>query len=383
MSDPYRPPGRTCFIIPTYNEAANIVALLEQVTALHPAPDTLFLVVDDDSPDGTAAKVEQCAQNDSRLHLARGPRNGLGAAYVRGMAYAIDVLDADTVIQMDADFSHNPADAGGLLAQLREGADVVIGSRYAAGGSIDQQWHPGRRQLSRWGNRLARWISGIKGVSDTTAGFKAIRATALEAANFRDIKVRGHAFQIVLLHRLLGSGARVEEIPIHFRDRQHGKTKLGLGSLLEFFAAVWRLFFHSHAELIKFLATGLLGVGVNLGSFYLLLWLGLHKFIASPIAIEISILFNFALNQRWTFASRSMTGRLPIRGLKFNLVSLLTLAISYTTFLVLSLPFPATSPLLLQACAILPAALLNFALNSRWTFRRTTAGATDAAPPSA
>ena len=165
---------------------------------------------------------------------------------------------------MDADFSHDPADAGRLLARVASDADVAIGSRYVAGGSIDQRWSWRRRQLSLWGNRLARWIAGLKGVRDCTAGFKAIRADALRAANVQEITVLGYAFQVALLHRLLHAGARVVEEPIHFRDRERGVTKLGLESLLEFGYHIWWLRLASHRTFIKFCLTGASGVLVNL-----------------------------------------------------------------------------------------------------------------------
>ena len=369
-----RPGIGTCFVIPTYNEAPDIVALLRRLTGLYRDTDTAFLIVDDESPDGTARLVREFAASDDRVRLLEGSRRGFGQAYVRGMVHALETLGAGVVVQMDADFSHDPADAGRLLARLAGGgpggvADVAIGSRYVAGGTIDPRWHLGRRLLSRWGNRFARWIAGVRGVRDCTAGFKAIRADALRAAKVEDIRVRGHTFQVVLLHRLIHAGARVVEEPIHFRDREHGRTKLGIGSVLEFFYSIWWLRLASHRTLVKYGLTGLAGALVNLGSFQILLELGLHKFLASPIAIELSIVSNFLMNNYWTFADRAMLGRKRIRGLKYNLVALATLALSYATFVALSIPFPQASPVLLQACGIAPAAALNYFMNSCWTFR--------------
>ena len=369
-----RPGIGTCFVIPTYNEAPDIVPLLRRLTGLYRDADTAFLIVDDESPDGTARLVREFAASDDRVRLLEGPRRGFGQAYVRGMVHALETLGAGVVVQMDADFSHDPADAGRLLARLAGGgpgggADVAIGSRYVAGGTIDPRWHLGRRLLSRWGNRFARWIAGVRGVRDCTAGFKAIRADALRAAKVEDVRVRGHTFQVVLLHRLIHAGARVVEEPIHFRDREHGRTKLGIGSVLEFFYSIWWLRLASHRTLVKYGLTGLAGALVNLGSFQILLELGLHKFLASPIAIELSIVSNFLMNNYWTFADRAMLGRKRIRGLKYNLVALATLALSYATFVALSIPFPQASPVLLQACSIAPAAALNYFVNSSWTFR--------------
>ena len=369
------PGGGVCFVVPTYNEASNVEPLLRRLTGLYAEPDTAFLIVDDESPDGTARLVRAFAASHGRVHLLEGPRRGLGRAYVRGMSHALETLGADVIVQMDADFSHDPADARRLLGRLRDGADVAIGSRYTAGGRLDSGWPAGRRLLSRWGNRLARWIAGVRGVRDCTSGFKAIRAEALRAAKVADIGVRGHAFQVVLLHRLLAAGARVVEEPILFRDRAHGKTKLGMGGILEFFWGVWRLRLARHRVLVRYGLTGLAGVLVNLGSLQILLELGLHKLLASPIAIELSIVSNFLMNNYWTFADRVMSGRKRIRGLKFHLVALATLALSYATFVGLSTLFPRVPPVPLQACAILPATLFNYLVNSRWTFRETSPSA--------
>ena len=366
------PGAGVCFVVPTYNEAPNIEPLLRRVTGLYAEPDTAFLVVDDESPDGTARLVRAFAESDARVRLLEGPRRGLGRAYVRGMSHALESLGAGVIVQMDADFSHDPAAARLLLDRLADGADVAIGSRYTAGGRLDSGWPAGRRLLSRWGNRLARWIAGVRGVHDCTSGFKAIRAEALRAAKVEDIQARGHAFQVVLLHRLLAAGARVVEEPILFRDRAHGRTKLGIGGILEFFWGVWRLRLARHRILVRYGLTGLAGVLVNLGSLQILLELGLHKLLASPIAIELSIVSNFLMNNYWTFADRVMTGRKRIRGLKFHAVALATLALSYATFVGLSVLFPRVPPVPLQACAILPATVFNYLVNSRWTFRETT-----------
>ena len=365
---------RVCFVIPTYNEALNVTPLLRRLSDLYRDDTTIFLIVDDESPDGTADLVREFAHGERRVHLLEGRRRGLGDAYVRGMTHALDVLGAEVIVQMDADFSHDPADARILLGRLADGADVAIGSRYVAGGAIDGRWSMGRRLLSLWGNRMARWIAGLTAVRDCTAGFRAIRAEALRAAKVKAIHVQGYAFQIVLLHRLIQANARVVEEPVYFRDRDHGQTKLGMRDLVEFFYHVWWLRLASHRTFIKFVLTGLTGVLINLGSFHLLLDAGMHKLLASPLAIELSIIWNFLLNNYWTFADRALVGRKRIRGLKFNLVSLAGLALSYSTFIVLSMLFPETSLVLLQGCGIVPTAFLNYFLNSRWTFRGAQPG---------
>ena len=368
------PATKICFVIPTYNEARNVAPLLRRLTGLYTAAETRFLVVDDNSPDGTARYARECAAADPRIMLLPGERRGLGAAYVRGITYALDKLGAEVVVQMDADFSHAPADAARLLAALDGGADVAIGSRYVRGGTLDERWGCWRRLLSRWGNRLARWIAGIKSARDCTAGFKAIRASALRAAQIERARGNGYVFQVELLHRLTHADARIVELPIHFRERERGETKLGFANLVEFFYTVWWLRFAGYRTFVKFGVVGVTGVAVNLGSFLWLLHLGLNEFIASPVAIEISIIWNFVLNNYWTFADRALYGRKRVRGIKFNLVSLLSLGVSYTTFIVLSLLLPHAPLVALQACGIVPATLINYSLNSYWTFAETDAG---------
>lgn len=335
--------------------------------------DVQFLIVDDNSPDGTADLVRQFAKTCPQVKLLMGQKSGLGDAYIRGISYAISQIGAEVVVQMDADFQHDPSAARTLLNRLaasdKDGVDVAIGSRYVAGGAIDQNWSRRRLALSKWGNRLARIIAGVSPVQDCTSGFKAIKTSALNAAKIDEMKIRGYAFQVVLLHRLLNSGAKVVEVPVYFSDRAQGDTKLGYKDLLEFFYNLCCLRIASHQTFYKFMATGASGVLVNLGSFQILLVYGVNKFIASPIAIELSIISNFILNNFWTFGKRSLRGKKRHRVLKYNLVSLATLAMSYGTFTALTLAYPTAHLVLLQGLAVFPAVLVNYFVNSRWTFR--------------
>lgn len=363
--------SKVCFVIPTYNEAGNIQPLLMQLMELDEAWQVL--IVDDTSPDGTAELVESFANTCPRVHLSNGKKRGLGAAYKRGMTIAMHKLDADIIVQMDADFSHDPKAALPLLALLRDGADVAIGSRYLTTSSIDARWHIFRRWLSNGGNWLARRIAGIRGVYDCTSGFRAIKRVALERVAVEHLPVNGYAFQIALLHRLIHHDALVAEHPVHFSERVHGKTKLGVFDMLEFFFSVWMLRFPSAYTFTKFALTGLSGMVVNLSFFYLLIELSMHKYIASPLAVQISILWNFWLNNYWTFSHRELLGNKLVRGLRFNIVSLGTLALSFATFLTLSAVLPNWSSLLHQAVAVVPASLFNYFLNSYWTFRARVA----------
>ena len=170
-------PMKIVIILPTYNEKDNIrlliPALWKQFAELK--HEMHVLVVDDHSPDGTADAVREMMATYPNLHLITGEKEGLGAAYIRGMTYALKELQAEAVMEMDADFSHKPADVPRLLAALDEGADFVIGSRYVPGGSIPENWGRLRQAISRWGNIFARYLAGLYRVQDCTAGFRAIR----------------------------------------------------------------------------------------------------------------------------------------------------------------------------------------------------------------
>ncbi|MDG2277098.1 MAG: glycosyltransferase family 2 protein [Pseudomonadales bacterium] len=356
-----------CFVLPTYNEAQNIVAIIRQILVLDHANLTVqILVVDDASPDGTADLVH--ALNDERVRVLSGQKRGLGSAYTRAFEYVLKHMSVDAVVQMDADFSHAPMDASRLLAQLAS-TDVAIGSRYVAGGSVDPAWGLRRRLISKVGNLFARSVAGIYRVRDCTAGFKAIRVEALRRAFPLRLRVQGYVFQVASLHALQISGASIAEVPIYFADRAAGETKLGRDDIIEFFVHVWWLRLLSRKTFIKFALTGLTGVAVNLVSFQLLLSTLTNPYVSSAIAIEISIVWNFMLNNFWTFRDRTMRTRKRVRGLKFNAVSLLTLVLSFSTFVLLRWFFPDHPAWFSQFISIFPAALANYFANSYWTFK--------------
>ncbi len=360
-------------IIPTYNERENIVPLIGALRReFRTVPHAMkILVVDDSSPDGTADLVRAEQRGDPDLFLLTGEKKGLGAAYIRGMRHAVTELGADAVMEMDADFSHKPEDAPRLIAELDRGADFVIGSRYVAGGRIPADWGLRRRMNSKWGNIFARYVAGLSRVRDCTAGFRAIRASVIRRIDLEGLRVQGYAFQISLLHRALLNGAAVREVPVEFVDRTRGTTKLGLSDIVEFMANAWWIRLENSRTFLKFALVGTSGLALNLGVFTLLIDAGLNKYLASPVAIEISILSNFLLNNFWTFAGRNTASRFHLKGLKFNIVSLIALGISYGTFVALSLIFPRAVPQVNQAIGVVPATIVNYLLNSYWTFRET------------
>ena len=227
-------------IVPTYKEKENIRSLIQslQNQANRVSHQLHILVVDDNSPDGTAEEVKKeigkVRGDRKNVHLLTGKKKGLGAAYSRGIRYALNELSADVIINMDADFSHKPKDIPRLITEIEKGADFVIGSRYVRGGKVPDRWNLFRQANSRWGNRFARYIVGIDNVKDCTAGFRAIKREVLEEINLDSLKVRGYSFQMNLLYKSYMNGVKIKEIPVEFVEREKGHTKLGPSDILEF-----------------------------------------------------------------------------------------------------------------------------------------------------
>jgi dolichol-phosphate mannosyltransferase len=234
-------------VIPTYNEDANITDMVHAVLSL---PQNFeLLVIDDNSPDGTAQTVELLQKKfPGRLHLQkREGKLGLGTAYIKGFGWAIE-NQYDYIIEMDADFSHNPNDLPRLLATCENGADVVIGSRYVKGGSVEN-WPKDRILLSKGASIYVRLITWMP-VKDTTAGFVCYKRKVFEKINLNKIKFIGYAFQIELKFAAWHSGFSIQEIPIIFRERERGMSKMTKGIIREAVAGVlkmrWKSFFTNY-----------------------------------------------------------------------------------------------------------------------------------------
>jgi dolichol-phosphate mannosyltransferase len=226
--------GPAWLVLPTYNEADNVEPLVESARSNLPAA-TQILVVDDGSPDGTGERADRLAARHANVGvLHRGRKEGIGPAYVAGFRRAL-AGGAGLVLQMDADFSHDPAYLPRLIEASRS-ADLVLGSRYVAGGATSD-WGPMRRAISRGGSAYARRVLGVD-VRDLTGGFKCFRREVLEAIDLGSVAARGYAFQIETTYRALRLGFRVAEVPIVFRDRRLGNSKMD-GSILA--EAVWKV----------------------------------------------------------------------------------------------------------------------------------------------
>ncbi len=220
---------RTLIVLPTFNEADNIVEVLQKLRAV--VPEASVLVVDDSSPDGTADLVEEVAEEIGDVSVMRRPaKSGLGSAYRDGFRHGL-AAGYDVMVEMDSDLSHDPAALPSLLAAAADGAALALGSRYIPGGSIpDWSWH--RRALSRWGNRYAAAVLGID-VNDATSGYRAYRAEALAGIDFHTVQADGYGFQVEMAYRVLASGGRIVEVPISFTDRVRGESKMSSRIVVE------------------------------------------------------------------------------------------------------------------------------------------------------
>jgi dolichol-phosphate mannosyltransferase len=218
--------GTPWLVLPTYNEAKNIEAIVVAASAVLAAAvgDFRILIVDDGSPDGTGEIADRLSAEREQVRvLHRSEKNGIGPAYLAGFAHALE-HGADYMMEMDSDFSHDPADLARLLAAVRDGADLALGSRYVPGGGVTD-WGLLRRFVSEGGSTYARWMLGLK-VKDLTGGFKCFRRQVLEAIHFDSVRSQGYAFQVELTYRAVKAGFRVVEVPIVFKDRELGDSKM-------------------------------------------------------------------------------------------------------------------------------------------------------------
>jgi dolichol-phosphate mannosyltransferase len=229
--------GEPWLILPTYNEAENldaIVAAAGEVLAAAAPEGFRVLVVDDGSPDGTGRLADELAASKAWLEvLHRTEKNGIGPAYLAGFRHALD-RGAGYLMEMDSDFSHDPADLARLLEAIHAGADLALGSRYVPGGAVSD-WGLLRRLVSEGGSTYARLVLGLR-IKDLTGGFKCFRREVLEAIQFDGVRSQGYAFQVELTYRAVQAGFRVVEVPIVFRDRQQGESKMSWRIAVE---AMW------------------------------------------------------------------------------------------------------------------------------------------------
>ncbi len=362
---------KICFVLPTYNEEENIENIIELITQEgHNQSKSVFsiLVVDDNSSDQTQDIVKRVIDSANNVYLISGQKKGLGDAYKRGFVFAIDSLEADVIFQMDADGQHDTALIPQFLNAIEEGRDVVIGSRYVAGGSLPD-FSMFRLLISKIGNLLVRYIGGVIHIKDCTSGYRAIKTSYLKDLNFGYLSTRGYSFQSSLICDLAWRGADILEIPIAFTSRKGGDSKLSLRDQIEFLLNIPKLGFRNMEDFIKYSLVGFLGVGVNLGVYTILTrYFNFSEIVAPLVSIECALILNFFLHNFWTFGNRSTQSRIRVRFLKFHLVSGLAAVINYLVFLSLFLIF-GLYDILANLTGIAVAAVFNYLINSNWTWK--------------
>jgi dolichol-phosphate mannosyltransferase len=230
---------RVLIVVPTYNERENVHEVTAQFLA--PVDGAEILFVDDNSPDGTGEVIDEIVADNPRVHvLHREGKLGLGTAYLDGFRWALE-RDYDFVLEMDADFSHDPRYLPDMVRLAVEGADMVVGSRYVEGGGT-LNWGVGRQIISRAGSLYARTILGV-GVRDLTSGFACYRRSTLENLDLDAVQSNGYSFQIEMKYRVIQAGMTIAELPIVFEDRRVGQSKMSRAIFLEAIGMVWKLRF--------------------------------------------------------------------------------------------------------------------------------------------
>ena len=360
-----------CVILPTFNEALNIktavVGIFSQAEKIK-THKLHILVVDDNSPDGTQSIVKDLQKEYDKLHLISGDKKGLGEAYKRGMRHAIKELKPDLIFEMDADGQHDPKCIPVFISLANQGFTLVIGSRFAQGGETPDfsLW---RKTISLVGNWMIRVLGGIPRIHDCTSGYRCIKADLIEKCNLKFLSTRGYSFQSSLLCELMRNGARVIEVPIIFPDRAAGESKLSFQDQVEFLINIVKIRFRQSEEFIKFCFVGGFGVVVNLGIYIILTRIfSIMLTVASPIAIECSIITNFLLNNTWTFKKRKNQTHMFKKLFKFHIVAGIAGILNYVIFLGLVYQF-GFNDIIANLIGIIIAMLINYILNSVWTWK--------------
>ncbi|MCR4264110.1 MAG: glycosyltransferase [Candidatus Roizmanbacteria bacterium] len=299
-------------ILPTYNEAENIGELIKQLSAVFKREtgyEFSILVVDDTSPDNTAGIVKNLQKKQSNISLLLGEKRGLGAAYIRGMHYAVDRMHADILFQMDSDLSHDPAVVPSFLRKLEKGADYVVGSRYIPGGSIPENWGADRKLFSVVGNFIIRFGLMIPRIHEWTSGYRAMRVEVFKKISEGLEKYRGYIFQIASMHRVVKAHFAISEVPINFIDRKYGTSKI---IPKEYIPDVLR-YILLNSSFVRFFVTGLFGFGLDFSiAAFLIYMLQMFEPTANAMSSAVAVSSNFIINNYWSFNHKKISGGVDV-----------------------------------------------------------------------
>jgi len=300
-------------VIPTYNEYENIKLLIPELIEefSHFLQHQLhILVVDGNSPDGTGKLVLELGKNNPNIHLLKEKEKaGLGAAYIYGFRYAMEKLKADAVVEMDADFQHNPKDFTKLLKAFDQDYDYIIGSRYIKGGSVPKEWAFYRKLLSLGGSLFSKIVLGIFNVNDFTTGFKVSRVEGfLNKIDLNSVNSSGFAYKIDLLFKMHNLGAKIKEVPINFGLRDRGDSKMEKDNMLDSLRVVLLLRYQQSKSFFKFIIVGFMGLFVDSALFSIFRVTLLGSTVASALSGFLGMVTTFTLNNHWSFNERKLKG---------------------------------------------------------------------------
>lgn len=328
---------KVVIIIPTYNEKENIEKTIDDLEKVFPQAEPRYqlniLVVDDNSPDGTSQIVKKMQKKYRNLFLLNNPqKKGLGAAYIKGIKYAIEKLKADLIFEYDADGSHQPKYVPLMLKEITKGADVVVGSRYIAGGSMPANWGLERKIVSFFGNLVARLVLFTFQYKDMTSGFRVSKVEFLKKIDLEKLLSKQYAYKIHLYYALHKLGAQIVEYPIDFIDRTLGKSKFPKNNILDSLRVVFTLRWQESQKFIKVCIVGGIGAFIQI-SIFNLLRLKINPEYANVLAVELAIISNFLFNNFWTFKENKLQinqyNKFILKFLEFNLVSLGSIFIQF------------------------------------------------------
>jgi dolichol-phosphate mannosyltransferase len=303
-------------IIPTFNEKGNIEPMIELLEKeVFPSVknyEIALLVADDGSPDGTAEIVKEYMKQYKNIDLSLGKKEGLGAAYVRAMTYAIEKMNADVVFEMDCDFFHDPTKIPEFLEKIDEGYDFVVGTRYSHGGAIPPDWGIHRKIMSVWGNLFIRFLFGRKGIDDWTGGYRAIKKEVFLKEKEKLGAFSGYTFQVGFLWNAVKDGYKIAEVPFKAKDRTKGKSKIpGIQTIIKtlYFVIKVRIQELIFGPFGKFLVVG--GTGFVFQAVILKIMvdiLTIDPTISNLTGAVVAIFSNYNLNNFWTFKAEQVKG---------------------------------------------------------------------------
>ena len=321
--------NKVVIIMPSYNEAKNIAKMLDELVGRQfpkiTSAEMHLLVVDDSSPDGTGDIVKKAMAKNKKVHLLQGEKQGLGWAYIRGMKYAIKTLNADAVMEMDADFQHPPRFVKPMVEAYLKGAEYVIGSRYMPGGSVPREWAMFRKAISFFGNLFIRVVLLKPNLHDLTTGFRLTKVKGvLDKIDLDNLmEPNRFAYKVDLLYQSVNLSRNTVEVPLEFAPRVEETSKFNTKEMISTFKVAIILRLRASKRFIKFGTVGFLGFLVNFIFIRIFRNLGLPEVLVWLLATEAAIINNFVLNNIWTFKESKIAGikKTIVKFVQFNATS--------------------------------------------------------------